>query len=276
MGKMDVTAAPGVTDGEGGGEHQEHQGKWPRVKRVLLWLGGAALALLLLMGVLNILAPRAMERLFVGPPTPTPPPLAARPRAAIIDQTGYSFPSPEFIAEAREILEGAGYDVEYVPPEEITVGFYRTLPDKGYDFILFQTHSTSEVMVTDENKEESDYVPGPFLFTTELYAQQRYLPLQISDQVRASELFFEGSPLLFAVGPKFVRRSMRDLFPGTVIVIGGGEHPYRRRERDPALTSVPRQRGVVVRGASTAPCIRCDRGGRSLGRCAIRAAARRG
>jgi hypothetical protein len=109
--------------------------------------------------------------------------------------------------------------VEYVAPEEVTVSFYRTLPDKGYDFILFQTHSTSQVMVADED--ESDYAPGPFLFTAELYAQQRYLTLQVSDQVRASELFFEGSPLLFAVGPEFVRRSMRGLFPDTVIVIGG-------------------------------------------------------
>jgi len=57
--------------------------------------------------------------------------------------------------------------------------------------------------------------------TTELYAQQRHLTLQVSDQVRASELFFEGSPELFAVGPAFVRRSMRGLFPDTVVVIGG-------------------------------------------------------
>jgi hypothetical protein len=39
--------------------------------------------------------------------------------------------------------------------------------------------------------------------------------------VRASELFFEGSPMLFAVGPAFVRRSMQGLFPDTVIIIGG-------------------------------------------------------
>jgi hypothetical protein len=176
---------------------------------------------LLLVGLLNLVAPRALEGALGGAATPTPSSASSQPRAAIIDQTGYSFPSPEFLAQATAILEGAGYAVTVHAPEEITVGFYRTLPDKGYDLVLFQSHSTAEVLVRDEDKGESDLPPGPFLFTTELYAQQRYLTLQLSDQVRRSELFFEGSPELFAVGPEFVRRSMRGLFPGTIIVIGG-------------------------------------------------------
>jgi hypothetical protein len=191
------------------------------VTRVLLWAGGAALALLLIVGVVNLAAPRALEGLMGGGPTALPTPTPTQPHAAIIDQTGYSFPSPDFIDQAQAYLEEAGYQVTYHPPEEVTVAFYRTLPDKGYDFILFQTHSTNEVVVRDEDGDEGDFSTGPFLFTTELYAQQRHLTLQITDQVRASELFFEGSPELFAVGPEFVRRSMRGLFPDSVIVIGG-------------------------------------------------------
>ena len=189
--------------------------------RALLVLGGGALVLLLLVGVINLVAPRAFLSLFSGPPTPAPTPTPSKPRAAIIDQTGYSFPSPEFIEQARGYLEAAGYAVTYYEPEQVTVNFYRTLPDKGYAFILFQSHSTSEVVVRGENKDESEVPPGPFLFTTELYAQQRHVTLQVTDQVRASQLFFEGSPRLFAVGPEFVRRSMRGLFPDTVIIIGG-------------------------------------------------------
>jgi hypothetical protein len=193
----------------------------PPLAKILLWLAGAALGVLLLIGVANLLAPRAVERMFVGAPTVAPSPAPSGPKAAIIDQTGYSFPSPELIAQARAYLEEAGYEVTYHAPEEVTVGFYRTLPDKGYDLILFQTHSTSEVLVRGEEQDESDYSPGPFLFTTELYENQRHLRLQLTDQVRASELFFEGSPLLFAVGPDFVRRSMRGFFSDTLIVIGG-------------------------------------------------------
>jgi len=191
------------------------------VARTVLWLGGAALVLLFLVGVVNLVAPRAFSSLFSGPPTPVATPTPSGPRAAIIDQTGYSFPSPEFIEQARAYLEDAGYAVTYHGPDEITVNFYRALPDKGYEFIVFQSHSTNEVVVRGENRDESDIAPGPFLFTTELYAQQRHVTLQVTDQVRASQLFFEGSPRLFAVGPEFVRRSMRGLFPDTVIIIGG-------------------------------------------------------
>jgi hypothetical protein len=192
-----------------------------RRTRILLWLGGAALALLLLMGVANMVAPRAMQRVLVGAPTPTPSPTPTKPRAAIVDQTGLSFPTPEFLGQAEAYLEEAGYTVDRYPPEAVTVSFLRSLPGQGYDLILFQTHASSRVILPDEEQESSGYAPGPFLFTAEPYEQQRYLRLQLDDQVRASRLFHEDSPVLFAVGPKFVRRSMRGYFPDTVIILGG-------------------------------------------------------
>jgi hypothetical protein len=191
------------------------------VSRVVLWVGGGFLALLLTLGFVNLLAPRAVERVLVGAPTPLVLATPSQPKAAIIDQTGLSFPTPDFLAEAEAYLVDAGYAVDQYPPEVLTVDFYRTLPVKGYDLILFQTHATSEVMLDGEDEQSSRAAPGPFLFTTEEYAQQRYLRLQLEDQVRASRLFFEGSPLLFALGPKFVDRSMRGTFANTVIIIGG-------------------------------------------------------
>lgn len=192
-------------------------------RRMLLWLGGGVLALLFLLGLANMLAPRAMQRVLMGPeptpgPTATPPP----PKAAIVDQTGFSFPSPKFIAQAEDYMEGAGYEVDLYPPEEITVDFFRDLPDKGYRLILFQSHATSEVLL-EGGGDASEYnpSPGPFLFTTELYEKGRYLRLQIDDQLRASKLFYEDSPRLFAIGPKFVDSSMNGYFPDTVIIIGG-------------------------------------------------------
>jgi len=202
-------------------EAESGGGKRRAFSRVALWVGGGFLALLLGLGFLNLLAPRAVERVLVGAPTPLPAATPAQPRAAIIDQTGLSFPSPDFLAEAEAYLVDAGYAVDQYPPEVLTVDFYRTLPVKGYDLILFQTHATSEVMLEGEDEQTSRAAPGPFLFTTEEYAQQRYLRLQLEDQVRASRLFFEGSPLLFALGPKFVERSMRGTFANTVIIIGG-------------------------------------------------------
>jgi len=189
------------------------------VRRVLLLVGVAALGLLFLVGLINLVAPRTLGRLLAGPATPVPSPTPRQPRAAIIDQTGMSFPSPDFITQAEAILEQGGYAVTHHPPEEITVNFYRTLPADGYNFILFQSHATSQVVARDGG--QSDRPPGPFLFTTEEYEAQSYVSLQLTDQVRASQLFYEDSPELFAVGPKFVRRTMQGFFPGTIIIIGG-------------------------------------------------------
>jgi hypothetical protein len=194
-----------------------------RLPRVLLWLGGIALALLFLLGIANLVAPSAVQRLLVGATsTPAVSPTPAPPKAAIVDQTGFSFPSPEFIAQAQAYLEDAGYVVDLYPPEEVTVEFFRTLPDRGYRLILFQSHATSEVLL-EGGGDVSQYnpPPGPFLFTTELYDEHRYIRMQIDDQLRASKLFYEDSPRLFALGPKFVRSSMDGLFPDTVIIIGG-------------------------------------------------------
>ena len=189
------------------------------INRVLAWIGAVTLALLFLVGVVNLAAPHALESVFQAGATPVAFPTPRQPTAAIIDQTGMSFPSPNFITQAQTILEEAGYTVTYHAPEEITISFYRTLPARGYDFILFQSHSTSQVVERDG--EESDKPPGPFLFTTEEYEVQRHVSLQMTDQVRASQLFYEDSPELFAIGPAFVRRTMQGFFPGTVIVIGG-------------------------------------------------------
>ncbi len=202
-------------------DNREEKNK--RLPRVLLWLGGIALALLFLLGIANLVAPSAVQRLLVGATsTPSASSTPAPPKAAIVDQTGFSFPSPEFIAQAQAYLEDAGYEVDLYPPEEVTVEFFRTLPDRGYRLILFQSHATSEVLL-EGGGDVGQYnpPPGPFLFTTELYDEHRYIGMQIDDQLRASKLFYDDSPRLFALGPKFVRSSMNGLFPDTVIIIGG-------------------------------------------------------
>jgi hypothetical protein len=202
---------------------QTQEKKELNISRILLWAGGVLLVLLFLLGVANLLAPRAVQRLLVGSTaTPSASPTFAPPKAAIVDQTGFSFPSPEFIAQAQEYLEEAGYVVDVYPPEKVTVDFFTALPDRGYRLILFQTHATSEVLL-EGGGDVNQYAPspGPFIFTTELYEMHRYIRLQMDDQLRASQLFYEDSPRLFALGPKFIRSSMNGFFLDTVIIIGG-------------------------------------------------------
>ncbi|MEA3408471.1 MAG: hypothetical protein U9R48_10420 [Chloroflexota bacterium] len=103
--------------------------KWPSLKGALAWLGVMAGAFLLLWVMATRLVPR-LDRVFLGPPTPSPTatPTPSPPKAAIVDQIGFSFPSPEFIEEAKEILAEAGYRVDVYPPQQVTIDFYRTLP----------------------------------------------------------------------------------------------------------------------------------------------------
>jgi len=192
-----------------------------KASRLLLWLGGLALALLFLLGIANLLAPQAVQRLLVGAVlTPTLTPTPGPPRAAILDQTGVTNPSPSFIAEAGDLLRRGGYDVEVHPWEELAVDFYRTLPGKGYRLILFQTHSTSAVGGPGGEPLAEEYPPGPFIFTGE-EASNKYLYERMRDRIRRAWFLYGDFPPYFAIGPEFVRANMSGLFPDTVIIIGG-------------------------------------------------------
>jgi len=194
--------------------------KWTPT-RILSWLGGLMGTLLILMIILNLLAPRLMEHLLLGPtPAPTLAPFPGPPKAAILDQTSVTDPCPDFIKKARAYLREGGYQVEVYRWKELTVDFYRTLPGKGYKLILFQNHSTSEVAGPEGQPLPKGHSPGPFIFTGE-QASGKYLFERIGDRIRPAKFLYGDFPLFFAIGPKFVRLSMSGLFPGTVIIIGG-------------------------------------------------------
>lgn len=208
--------------------------------RMLSWLGGLISTFLILTIILNLLAPRLMERLLLGPtPTPTPTPTSGPPRAAILDQTSVTDPCPDFIEKACAYLREGDYQVEVYHWEELTVNFYRTLPRKGYKLILFQNHSTSEVAGPEGKPLPEGHSPGPFIFTGE-QASGKYLFERISDRIRPAKFLYGDFPLFFAVGPKFVRLSMSGLFPGTVVIIGGCQ----------SLTAPDLARAFLDRGAS--------------------------
>jgi len=172
----------------------------------LVLLGGAALLLIFLALALKI----------VLPSTPSLPAESGRKKAAIVDQTSRLQPNPEFLATAQAALTDAGFAVDVYQGKDVTIALYKTLPQKGYQLIFFRTHS-SNVNVDDPQKPG-----GPvFLFTGEKYDKRQYVPEQIADQIRPSQVFYEESAVFFAIGPEFVRRSMAGRFVDTVIVIGG-------------------------------------------------------
>ena len=160
-------------------------------------------------------------------PIPEPEPR----KAALVDQVALTNPNPEFTDQALAYLREAGFSVDVYEGEEITIEFYRTLPAKGYQLILFRTHSTNILNET---------LPGGpvFLFTSELYEKNKYVKEQVANRIGRARVLYDpstalrrgsgqgsghrdNSPLYFAIVSGFVRQDMKGRFEDTLIIIRG-------------------------------------------------------
>jgi len=150
-----------------------------------------------------------------SPPQVTPTPESEPRKAALVDQIALTNPDPEFTDQALAYLREAGFSTDVYEGEEITVEFYRALPEKGYQLILIRSHSTN---ILNEN------IPGGpvFLFTSEPYDKNKYVKEQLANRIgRAKILYDDDSPLYFAIVSGFVRYEMTGRFDDTLIIIGG-------------------------------------------------------
>lgn len=64
----------------------------------------------------------------------------SQPRAAVVDQLSISQPNQTFVLTATNLLEEAGYTVNYYPGEEVTIDFFKNLPAFDYDLIIMRVH----------------------------------------------------------------------------------------------------------------------------------------
>jgi hypothetical protein len=156
---------------------------------------------------------------------------AGPPRAVIIDQLSFTDANPAFIDEATAMLGAAGYEVDYVPPDEVTVDFYRDLPRRRYDLIVVRSHSTQErvrhtpILAADGTPlggeaETIDAIVG--LFTNETYSRRTHLDEQRDRQL--GYMSYPGSPergRFFGFWPEFVDDGMRGNFHGATFVLMG-------------------------------------------------------
>jgi len=195
--------------------------------RYLPWIRYGAVLLSLLFLILNIIVSPSEK------PAPTPTAEPARRKAAVVDQIGFSYPNPELTDKALVYLKDAGFDVDIYKARDITVEFYRTLPTKGYELILFRTHSTNILNETQR---------GPvFLFTSEPYDRHRYAQEQLANQIGSAKVLYDdNAPLYFAVVSGFVRQGMIGRFEDTLIIIAGCQ----------SLGTLDMARALVERGAS--------------------------
>ncbi len=177
--------------------------------RRLLLFGGAGAALALV--AIVVLAIVLLSGGSSAPATTTK-------RAIIVDQLILTQPDPNFVSNARATLAQAGYSVDYVSGDAVTVDFYRTLPSQDYDLILLRAHAgiTTEVDVTTGQRTSESYVS---LFTNEPYDASRYSSEQLNRLGKAT--YTEGGDPLFGIGPKFVTESMTGNFNHAVVVAMG-------------------------------------------------------
>jgi hypothetical protein len=159
------------------------------------------------------------------------------PRAAILDQLQSEIPNESFHKKVTEYLQGAGYQVDYYPTEEITVGLYKQLPSLDYDFIVIRSHSLGDGAVE----------PSASLFTGEKYTDHKYIKEQFLGYVGRGipilnqELSHTGgiqahrNNTYFVVGSKMVDELMVGNFKNTTIVLAGCETMEKSRLADSFL-----------------------------------------
>jgi len=170
---------------------------------------------ILLVSVVLLSVSLAAGLLFSGLVTSGPSELKT---AAIVDQLSLTQPNQDFVASATNILEQAGYRVDYFPGEEVTVHFYRDLPTHDYGLIILRVHAgiSEETDLITGEKTKREYVS---LFTSEPYRKGKYPQEEIGRLGKAE--YYEGAPPLFGIGPDFITHSMRDSFDETLIIMMG-------------------------------------------------------
>ena len=139
-------------------------------------------------------------------------------RAVIVDQLELTQPNPEFVSNTQGMLTEAGYTVDYISGEDVTVDFYRTLPEKDYDIVLMRVHAgiTTEVDQATGERTGTEYVS---LFTGEPYDETKYPQEQINRLGKAR--YTPESDPLFGIGPEFVEDSMEGDFGDALVVMMG-------------------------------------------------------
>ena len=199
-------------------------------KKLLIPIAGIAVGIFVSVLVLQA-SLEAQSMSYDGPP-----------KAVIIDQLSHDIPNKYFEKKAREYLESAGYQLDIIKSENVTVDFYKKLPKMNYELIIFRTHSVGHL---------GDETPVT-IFTGESYTTEKYINEQFFGQVRkvapllTADYVTEVNPSnwvqinettrmqtvpfnvetesrdeYFGISPKMVDELMEGKFISSTIILGG-------------------------------------------------------
>ena len=156
--------------------------------------------------------------------------------AVIVDQLALTSPGPGFVSSATATLQAAGYTVDYIPSEQVTVDFYRDLPAQGYGLVIVRAHSGFALRDPAALTEELRGQGETFLFSSEPYSEERYQQDQAKRRLSIAFYFdptgaeqdldallaaFSSLPRYFGIKPGFIQSSARGRFPGSTVILMG-------------------------------------------------------
>lgn len=145
------------------------------------------------------------------------------PRAAIVDQLSLTFPNEQFVENATNLLEGAGYLVDYYQGEEVTVDFFRHLPEEDYDLLVLRLHSARI-----EGEYRGEQLDEAVLFTNEPYRDahpedpRTYFDEQVNARLNVAYTH-EGAPRYFGITADFIEFAMQGKLDDTLVIMMGCE-----------------------------------------------------
>ncbi len=193
----------------------------------------------LLTGLLTALAAGAIAYVWLGLPVgggeryDGPAPLTA----VIIDQLSLTSPDQAFVDEATRTLQAAGYTVDYVPGEEVTVDYFRDLPSRDYGLVIVRAHS-GFVLRNPQQAGDTRAPTDTFLFTSEAFSDDRHVDDQRSRRLSVAYYVdtgleqldgdpdallraFQTEPRYFGIKPGFIESSARGRFRNSTVVLMG-------------------------------------------------------
>jgi hypothetical protein len=179
--------------------------------KIAILVAVAIVTPIIVFGFLSLYRSDQPDQQSAAPTTAVPAPTSRT--AAIVDQLSLTQPNPAFVETATELLEQAGYTVDYYPGEQVTVDFYRDLPTRGYGLFILRNHS-SLVSVGVR------LIDSIGLYTSEPYSESKHRDEQMASRLLVA-WYHEGGPEYFAIAPLFVRSSMRGNFNDATVILMG-------------------------------------------------------
>ncbi len=146
-------------------------------------------------------------------PEPLPTPESDIPMAAIIDQLSVLNSNHTFLDQVTQQLEDYGFGVDLYQGSEITIDFYRELPQMNYQLIIFRAHSGLL-------SGEEGVVRITTVFTNETYSETKHIKEQLTDRVAKARIDTKH-PMVFSIKDSFITQSMERDFDNTVIIMMG-------------------------------------------------------